>query len=445
MSNYSINTTTLLEPSNSFIKAAFAGNLAYLMENFWMIRLALMLIGYGTVIIPCILLVQIIKSRYIKRKDYNGDNIFWKGLRFFAIGQPEYALAVDLSTQDPNKVSERPEDRAAALRKRFVDDCMVLFLYFIGIQTNFVIMGLLQEKIMTQGYSLVSNESIIEKFGDTQFLVFCNRIVALIISFGILAKLWSRLPEHVPPFYSHSYISLSNTLSSWCQYEALKYVSFPTQTVCKASKLIPTMLMGRLVRKQKYTKQEYGMAFCLAFGAALFFLSNHTGKSTHVDSTSVSGILLMIGYLGFDAFTLNWQSKLFDTKPKVSKYQMMLGVNLFSAILCIVSLLEQTTLFSSINFMVEHHDIARDAFFLSLSGTIGQIFIYMTVEKFGPIVFAVIMTIRQIISIVLSSLYFGHGLTLLGMLGLSIAFGSILYSTYNRYFATTQHTKKEIL
>ena len=29
--------------------------------------------------------------------------------------------------------------------------------------------------------------------------------------------------------FRYSYCSLSNILSSWCQYEALKYISFPTQ------------------------------------------------------------------------------------------------------------------------------------------------------------------------------------------------------------------------
>ncbi|CAN0363362.1 unnamed protein product, partial [Ectocarpus sp. 13 AM-2016] len=29
--------------------------------------------------------------------------------------------------------------------------------------------------------------------------------------------------------YEYSFPAVSNMLSSWCQYEALKYVTFPTQ------------------------------------------------------------------------------------------------------------------------------------------------------------------------------------------------------------------------
>lgn len=38
-----------------------------------------------------------------------------------------------------------------------------------------------------------------------------------------------RQPQHKTPLYKYAFCSLSNIMSSWCQYEALKYVSFPTQ------------------------------------------------------------------------------------------------------------------------------------------------------------------------------------------------------------------------
>uniref|UniRef100_A0A0N5BNQ1 Adenosine 3'-phospho 5'-phosphosulfate transporter 1 n=1 Tax=Strongyloides papillosus TaxID=174720 RepID=A0A0N5BNQ1_STREA len=430
---------------SSLGEALAKGDLKYLMENLWVVRFLLILLGYSTVIVPCIILVKFVRRKFLTRPDYRGDNILWKALRIFAVGQPEYSLSVgNDSTTKCNKMELREEKEVKNEKKKFIDDCLMLSFYFLGIQSNFIIMGFIQEKIMTQGYSMIGNEGIIEKFGDAQFLVLCNRIVALFFCCAILLGIRRRQAPHVPPFYYHSYISLSNTLSSWCQYEALKFVSFPTQTVCKASKVIPTMIMGRLLRKEKYSKEDYAMAVCLAFGAAVFLLSQNnptTTSSLTEHSTTISGVILMAGYLGFDAYTLNKQKQLFDTKPKLSKYQMMLGVNLFSAVLCTVSLLEQSTLFSSIEFMISHHTVARDAFLLSFTGSIGQIFIYMTIERFGPIVFAVIMTIRQILSIVLSTLYFNHGLSVIGIIGLIIAFGSILFSTYRRYFSNEQKKK----
>lgn len=51
----------------------------------------------------------------------------------------------------------------------------------------------------------------------------------------------------------------------------------------------------------------------------------------------------------------------------------MVGINSCSAILCLVSLLWQGTLFSSISFMLSHDEFARDAFLLSLSSATGQV------------------------------------------------------------------------
>lgn len=44
-----------------------------------------------------------------------------------------------------------------------------------------------------------------------------------------LYLLIQKQPQHKAPLYKYVFCSLSNIMSSWCQYEALKYVSFPTQ------------------------------------------------------------------------------------------------------------------------------------------------------------------------------------------------------------------------
>ena len=97
----------------------------------------------------------------------------------------------------------------------------LLFYCFAGLQGSYLVWGLLQEKIMTQKYSG-------ESFTDSQFLVFVNRILALIISLAYLS-IYERGKIREAPLYKYSYCAFSNIMSSWFQYEALKFVSFPTQ------------------------------------------------------------------------------------------------------------------------------------------------------------------------------------------------------------------------
>ncbi len=49
------------------------------------------------------------------------------------------------------------------------------------------------------------------------------------------------------PAYAYAAVSLSNVVATTCQYEALKYVTFPLQTLGKTAKMIPVMLWGSLI------------------------------------------------------------------------------------------------------------------------------------------------------------------------------------------------------
>ena len=42
----------------------------------------------------------------------------------------------------------------------------------------------------------------------------------------------------------------------------------------------------------------------------------------------------------------------------------------------------------------------------------GQLFIFYTIKRYGPLIFATIQTVRQLLSIVLSILFFGHPINL---------------------------------
>ena len=113
-----------------------------------------------------------------------------------------------------------------------------LLFCFAGLQVSYIAWGITQEQLMTQEYAA-------GKFKSSAFCVFGNRFLALFIALGIV--LWRRqfrAPGQVTeaPFHWYAPSSISNTMSSFAQYEALKYVSFPTQVLSKSCKLIPVMI-----------------------------------------------------------------------------------------------------------------------------------------------------------------------------------------------------------
>jgi len=271
-----------------------------------------------------------------------------------------------------------------------------------------------------------------DSFTNSQFLVFVNRVLALLIAGAYLRV--SHQPRHRAPFYKYSFCSISNTLSSWCQYEALKFVSFPTQVVAKASKVIPVMLMGKMVSNRTYPPHEYLTAAILSMGVAVFMLSadpvspHHLGHS-HDKETTVAGVVILMGYMAFDSFTSNWQSELFRSY-KVSSVQMMFGVNLFSCILTAGSLILRGVFFSSVMFLVSHWEFSFHAFLMSVCSASGQLFIFHTIAEFGPIIFTLIMTTRQALSILLSCLVYQHLLSAQALVGVLVVFVALFLRAY---------------
>jgi len=112
----------------------------------------------------------------------------------------------------------------------------------------------------------------------------------------------------MPPMSAFLPHSLSNVISACAQYEALKYVSFPTQTLSKSCKIIPVMLIGKSIHGKSYSNIEYIEAVLITTGSALFFLNEKKGgKGAETDSAF--GIFLLALYLTSDAFTSQWQAK----------------------------------------------------------------------------------------------------------------------------------------
>ena len=155
---------------------------------------------------------------------------------------------------------------------------------------------------MTRSYGEDEDGSEI-RFTNSQYLVFINRVLAFVAA-SIVIRLTSQ-PRHTAPLYRYSFASMSNIMSSWCQYEALKYVSFPTQVLAKSSKIIPVMIMGKYVQNKTYPIYEYVCAGILSVGVSLFLFAKaeDEGKMPEDDEeapTSFVGLLLLVGYMIFD-------------------------------------------------------------------------------------------------------------------------------------------------
>merc|ERR1719460_2791231 len=140
------------------------------------------------------------------------------------------------------------------------------------------------------------------------------------------------------PLWKYFAISVSNVAATTCQYEALKWVSFPVQMLGKSFKMMPVMVWGILISQKNYSMKDWLIAAAVTGGVVEFLM---TGKisSAHADQgDSIYGLALLVGFLAFDGFTSTFQEKLFK-EHATTKYNQMLYINSFSAVTSFASLL----------------------------------------------------------------------------------------------------------
>merc|ERR1719401_10944 len=191
--------------------------------------------------------------------------------------------------------------------------------------------GVIQERIMSEPYG--ENDF----FRVSVFLVLCNRLVAIIYALGMI-KCKGEEFGNKAPLWKYLAVSFSNVAATWCQYEALKYVSFPVQMLGKSFKMMPVMLWGIAISGKQYGLKDWGIAAGVTWGVTQFLLSGEI-KSKHAEAeSSFYGLLLLLAFLACDGFTSTFQEKLFK-EHKTSKYNQMLYVNSGSAVVSLGTLL----------------------------------------------------------------------------------------------------------
>lgn len=391
-------------------------------EDFWLFNMLGNVSTYLILVVPAYFIISYLqKNPFLIWENKIGDAI-----RLCVLGDEELPSEIDAKKALEAKVGGKAEEESMTVQG------VKLLLTALGLQGSYLAWGVLQENIMTQSYGIEEDGSE-ARFKTSQFLIFVNRVTALVISF-IITRFCSEQPKHVAPLFKYSFTSMSNIMSSFFQLEALKYVSFPTQVLAKASKVIPVMIMGKFVQGTTYPAWEYGIACCLSLGVAVFMFSKaeEDGKAPDEDkTTSFSGIICLCGYMVFDSFTSNYQSSLFKTY-KMSKFQMMFGINLFSCIFTCWSLVLQGEFWGPIAFAMRWPTFMWHIGLNSCTSATGQLFIFHTISTYGPLIFTIIMTTRQIASIILSAFIFGHHFNLQGWCGVGIVgmtlFGKVYLS-----------------
>lgn len=245
---------------------------------------------------------------------------------------------------------------------------------------------------------------------------------------------------------SHAFISVVSSMASPFGFLALSHISFPTLLLGKSCKLVPVMLMNIVLYRRKFPLHKYALVAMVTAGIWAFMAFKEGVKKTGGRETSSAlGLGLLTINLLLDGVVNSTQDQVFSLY-KLDGPQMMFFMNVFSTLLTSIALILPTSLTpsflvptpdssllepaynalsSALEFIATHPTVTRDILLFSLTGAIGQLFIFLTLSTYGSLTLVTITVTRKMVTMLLSVFVFNHSLTLGQWGGVLVVFAAI--------------------
>ncbi|XP_066596194.1 solute carrier family 35 member B1-like [Prorops nasuta] len=275
-----------------------------------------------------------------------------------------------------------------------------LIICTAGIFVCYFYFGILLEKILRGQYGEGNNKV---QFTYAFALVFVECVVNSIFAKSILMTVMKQGEDTTATIYYASG-ALTYLLGMVGSTMALEFVNYPTQVIGKAAKPIPVMVLGVLFGNKVYPSKKYAFILLIVIGVASFMYKDGV-TAKHVEcETYWFGELLLLLSLIMDGLTGAVEERM-RSEHKTKHGHMMLNTNMWSAACSGVVILISGELFKFIRFLQKYPAVIWHITTLSLSGAVGQFFIFLTVSDFGPLPCSIITTTRKFFT-VLGSIWF---------------------------------------
>ncbi|KAL1748386.1 UAA transporter [Schizophyllum fasciatum] len=230
-------------------------------------------------------------------------------------------------------------------------------------------------------------------------------------------------------------------------FASLQYISYPAMVLGKSCKLVPVMLMNVLLYRRRFAPHKYLVVAMVTAGISLFMHYGGGGSGkTHGGAAgerpphaNLIGLSYLLINLALDGAVNASQDEIFARFRGLNGQQMMLwmnafgaGVNLLLAVLplpCIPVLHPadggRSELAAVLEFVRTHPGLLRPLAQFALTGALGQLFIFETLQHFGSLTLVTITLTRKMFTMLLSVFMYNHKLTPGQWAGAAVVFAGI--------------------
>lgn len=223
-------------------------------------------------------------------------------------------------------------------------------------------------------------------------------------------------------FYASS--AITYLLAMVSSNMALRWLPYPTQVIGKSAKPIPVMLLGVLIGRKSYSIQRYCFVLLIVAGVVLFMMKD--GKTSGVANDQMVGIgeVLLILSLSMDGLTGAIQERMRAAHAPTANH-MMLSMNGWSSVFVGVALVFSGEVFEFIAFASRYPHVLYQLALLAITGSLGQLFIFIMVASFGPLPCSIVTTTRKFFTVLFSVIFIGNPLSSKQWFGAVLVFAGL--------------------
>ena len=362
-----------------------------------------------------------------------------------------------------NTEREKQKDTQSSLTK---------LTYIILIYVFYIFGGLFNEKLTKNEYEFTDTNNEIKKFKFKDPLIILCTLSSfeLIVSFYMSKKMKYKLfqDSKISPitFYDEAILGVLHTGSTFTSQLSLLYIDFIVKTIgksCKSASIIflyflnsiPFIhnflqkLLNNNTGNNKNTKDKIYIkdivkVIITTISVFLFNLNGEKSSKSGLRTNSTFGILVLATSLFFDGL-LSLKEKMIQTNisnnsiyngyEKIICWEYMKIFALCTFIFGISQVGFNITFgnyFEIIKQIIICKELMRDLIIYALFDALGQSILFMFLGLYGPLTLCIVTSVRKILSISISIIYFGKTISFNQSLSLILATSIIFWEVYDK-------------
>jgi len=331
---------------------------------------------------------------------------------------PQHHVPADRDGSPKLRSASKASNQAAGVQRTSqMASYLGTWLYcFAGLTISLLLCGISQEFVMTHEYTSADDAAHDDGPGGTRsgdhipsvlFVVLLNRLASALFS-GLVVLAhgsWSPLCSQTGYVVLGSQAAASNVLALWCQHQSLAFVPFTVLATVHSARLLPVQILSSL-RGERHSLVDYAETTVIVLAVIVFGLETHRHERLH--ETPGIGVALLLAMLVFDSLTPHFQEVLFSAHPEVTVMQHMLVMSVVAAVAIAAALCASGTLIPCLAFLLNHPESLVHLSVLAASSTLAQYYIMFSIQQFGPLFFALVSSVRQVVTVSASVFLFQH-------------------------------------